>query len=1016
MPDAQHATLPSGDDEVTAKHVKADEWADDLFLDPAQADGSKPGRDEADAGKRPDNGRPDRTAEAELAPSPLIEWLARAVVPRLATVGLVSLPRSQTGRPVSGRPASSHFLIRVLTGDGEPVTIAPLESHALDQYAPIHRVAGGEGQLWRIDDSLIGLVDPGSSAIATSFDAGPAGRGVVTLFRLPAQDGFRLDDLLALDELVADGHGPSQPDEGRLWPPAVLISSREILALRQLLRDLLTATTPYEVARRLARAARSFFDAPNCVVYFVAPVAANDDLDPLSNRADRHPALQLAASIGSGVALTPPWLAPEATAESGSLFASARNGPVLLVRFGDDRGWIERRQADGSVLIALPLRNEDGLVAVLGMRRTSDLTERPTITVETFAFLAGLSLDVARRRDAEHSSALGLRSELARTRLAQNALVAMIGSTGILAGLAAHASVLVPGVADGCLVYLDPAVLPEATRRKVDRTDGPASRVVSHWRTHRDPSRIAALERWVDERMAPLLTTRAGPAASGPSDGHVDALPLFVSDVSPTEAVPPSADEMGTDTAVRSLAAVPIIRDRIVIGALALVTTEHGRRYGRRDFAFIASLAEPVSQALSALMLMERPPLRPVPLTATIASSETGSVRLLAAINAQLLTAADLDDIGRVVTQTLASWRADWCVLELRDEDGTTRTIGTQADPDQVWPAHLWARMTCDGDPLRGPSHVMRTGQSDLSPTITWAGVNPETGTPNTWPAGARFPNSSLSVAIRDEGQIIGVITCLRTDRNDPFDLGDLAVAETVAATTDDAVASFRRWQRERAESARLRRLADQHAQVIRQMADAVIAVDHSGTIVYVNDAARALHASDDLSGTISDYVQRYQPIEIEGQPYTAESFPLAMALASGLPARGLWQMRSDAERIVLVGNAAPLRDERGMVIGGVLSIHNATLEFERAQIRQHQLLELAEELQSPMTSIKGWVQYLGQRSESPIDRTTEARALDAITAQTRTVQRLVEQITTTARRQSVGDDDERGHPGDASM
>lgn len=990
-----------GDGEMSSQD-KSDESAADRFDGrPVEKQSVTVKTDDADADHGP-SAKPDRTRDGPeedgtAAERRHVERVALRAVPRLARMSLISIWASTPRRTpeLAQRPLGHHYLVESAGPDPRRITIVPVESPAFDRYAPIVQSATSEGYLWRLDDSLAGLFEPGSSAIAVPFDLGLEGSGVLTLVRSLAEPAFALDDLVALQDLVAEDDRSSVDALSEEGQPVSMTSFRHVLALRDLLRDLLATDTPYEVARRMARAAQTFFEARSCVVYFVSPRASSDSLGSRPIDPDEHPSLQLAASIGSGVALTPPWLAPPGTAGPSAIFAGDQHGPVLEARFGDDGAWIERQQAEGDVLIALALRHEGRLVAVLGMRRSSSLNTIPSVTVENFAYIAGLSLEVARQREAEQSTGLVLRSELARSRLAQDALLAMIGAPTVVAGLAAQAGVLVPGIADGYLVYLDPTLLSGTTQQGIQLTEGLASRVISHWRTHRDPSRLAALERWVDDRIGPALVAGRGIDRRDAPPGGDDQLPIFVSDVDPTRTTPSPARDDGGETRIRSLAAIPLIRDRVWIGALVLVTTEHGRRYGPRDFSFIESLSEPVSRALAALTPKPRQDLPRAQPTWAVPSSDSRTASLLAALGTRLLAASDIDEIGRTVAESFTSWRAEWCVVELRDDDGTVRTLGAHTDPDRLWPTPLWARMSRDRDPLRGPAHVMRTGSSDLSPTLTWASAALGPVSSSAVPP---FPTSSLSVAIRHHGEIVGVITCLRSDRADPFGLADLAVAEAISVAADQAIDAVRRLEHERAENGRLRWLFEQHTQLMRQLAAAVIAVDAFGTMVYANDAARELHGGGDLSGTITDYVRRYGPVEVRGQPYTGSSFPLATALADGVPAQGMWAIQSGDRQTVVVGHAAPLRDDRGNVTGGVLSLHDLTPEYETALLRQHQLLDLANELLSPMTSIKGWVQYLGQRARAPIDRASEARALDSIAYQTRTLQRLVDQVAATAR------------------
>lgn len=925
--------------------------------------------------------------------SPIIKWLAGRLIPRLAPTALISVFPPATTDSGGTRPRPTYHLIR---SEAESA-LAPATGHiiclALDAYAPVTQIVEGSGQLWQLDSSLLPLLAPGTSAIAAPLTAGRLGLAAVTLFRPPNTVPFSLDDLLTLQTLVTQIPGSGEDGDEttaknvQSRPPGTLTPSAPVQGLRDLMRDLADGDTPYDVARRLVRSAQTFFAAQSCVVYFVAPaqMAPADRSPPDRPSTGQHPRLRLAASVGSGVLLTPPWLEPVETAGPETLFASGPDSAVLMAHLGDEAPWVQRTVTD-DVLVALPLRSDGKLLAILGMRGPRNLAEMAPVTAEDFALIGANALLVARQRDADQSSILTLRSELARNRLAHNATIAMFGATDVISGLHAHANLLVPGIADGYLVYLSGT---SGTGGVTDPSNGSglrSGRIFSHWRGHEDTSARTRFEEWVDSRLSPLLF----------DDRPAEELPLLLSDVhlSPgldrhlaTQTTPPAA--------IHSLAAVPLIRNGATFGALVLVTTEHLRRYGQRDFALIGSLAEPVARLFSTNAVSPNVPNDSFP-DETNASDPSTDLALLAGLASRFIRPLEIDEIAQLSAQALADHLTDWCVVELSGAGApATLTFGANADPAQEWPHELWAGLIQNRDASRGPAKVLRNGQSDLSVTVDWLAPTPGEENDALALCPERIPASSISAPIVSGlGEVIGVISCFRTRPAIPFVLGDLATLELTAEITGDAITAARQRQSEREVGAQQRWLGEQRTQLMAQLADAVIVLDQSQRIIFWNIAARLLHGGVDLPATVDDYLMTYQPRETNGNLFTRRTFPLVVALSTETKQHGVWRLRiTDDLSIAVVAAVNPIRAEDGSISGAVLSLHDVTENYEQESGRQRQLVEISDELRSPIASIKGWSQYLTQRNQTPGETTLDSRAVDAIAKQTRRLQQLVERL-----------------------
>ncbi len=939
--------------------------------------------------------------------SHIIEWVAEQTVPRLAPMALVSVFSATTSCPDRCGPPPTHYLINLEDASANIPTVTPVISRALDRYAPFAQIAQGSGRLWSIDGSLTQLFAPGTSAIAVPLNVGASVRAALTLLRSPDATPFSLYDLVTLETLVAQTPdvgleaNPTMAIGAHAWQPALLSPPAHVHPLRDLMMDLMDGETPYDVARRLARAAQKLFDATSCVVYLVDPAQP-----PRGNRAsptfarfapertatgsdlDLHLRLHLAASVGSGVLLTPPWLAPAETAAAGTLFASTADGTVLMAHVDEDAPWLEQTIND-ELLIALPLRADGELVAILGMRGPGELPETLSIMAENFALIGANALLVSRRREADQSSILTLRSELARNRLAHDATVAMFGATDIASGLLAHANLLVPGIADGYLVYQNSPPLTGAT---AERTSGTGSgRIFSLWRAHEDMSAQTRFESWADQRLTRVLS----------NDRSAEELPLFLSDVHVGSNLEMPGSNMARPPAgLRSLAAVPLIRNGKTFGALVLVTTEHVRRFGQRDFALIASLAGPVARLLSAGEFLPEEPDRPGPNRPSGSTTPTDSV-LLAGLAPRFIGATEIDEIIRLSAGALASHFGGWCVIELLDDDAQrTRTAGAHADPVHDWPRELWGRLSKHREASRGPAEVLRNGRSDLSVTIDW--VIPMTGQEQDEPAisPALIPASSISAPMTSgTARVIGAISCFRNRPSTPFTLDDLATLELVADITGDAITTAQQRESEREVGAQQQWLGEQRTRLMAQLADAVMVMDRSQRIIFANFQARQLHGGVELPATVDDYLMTFQPREIGGLLFTARTFPLTVALTTETKQRSVWRFRTTGDHeVTVVAAVNPLRAEDGSINGTVLSLHDVSEHYEQESARQRRLIEISDELQSPIASIKGWSQYLAQRTQSPGETTLDSRAVDAIAKQTRLLQQVVERLVKASR------------------
>jgi signal transduction histidine kinase len=896
----------------------------------------------------------------------------------------------------SGRATSNRLSFVLESGqtdldDGTHSATLPTAAES-DTPAPFYYALAGRTQLWSLRDPF-GPAPAGSSVIAAHCPVPWADACMVALIRPPGSEPFTLDDLVYLGERLEAGASigladspvppardhPTTAGDGQALDPGPVFEAG-LTPIDRLLSGSLLTDSPHEVARRLVRLGQTSFSAEGCVLY--VPVGASDAEIRGPIRAGLR--LDLVAAVGSGILLTPPWLPPPGP-DVPSPFAAGPDGPVLACDI-DHAALIEREQAEGTRLSAMPMRWEGRLVAILGIRHRASLSLFPVDLITQNTSIGAMAMEVARQRQDAQVSYLAVRSELARARLAHDAATTLLGAPDIHAALAAHARLLVPAIADGYLIYLDRNRLPAGTSAE-DAAPGSAMvRVAAHWHGPGPHLEIRSFGSWFASRRSQLIPDHL-------DDGHGTTARLTVPDP-------------GSNLRFRSVVSVPLLDKGTLIGWLLLVTTERGRRDGRHDLAFIDSLTAPLVRALSAQRLLATPDAEPDGTGEVDGRTGAGpGDRLLAAVAVGLLALDDPDEIVRTASHLIATHLASWSAIELpiTSRDGAQLAVIAGVEKDRPAFAAAWRTTARDAAQQRGPARVLSSGQPELIPNLQVATNG------NEWvrAAGSLYadlrPVSVVSVPIPGPEAPLGVITCLRSSPDRTFDLATLSLVEEVAALVARALEHAEQLRAERARSDQLAMDVSRYARLLASMADGLLILDPSGTIEYANEAARAMHGGDNLAGPITEYVRQYVNGDINGAPIYDGAFPVMAPLTTGRPVRMGWQIiRKDGSTVSVLGISTPIHDDEDTPLGCALSLHDITTETQLDLRRQQFMLALSHDLKSPLTSIKGWAQYLGQRGNDQLelDRAVELRAFDAIVKQTRALQRLIDRFVAASRRE----------------
>lgn len=937
----------------------------------------------------------------------VVRHVTTHLVPRLAPTAVIRLTPHAAGRPGS---APRVFRIR----DGGAASPRRLEELAEpDPGNPAADAPGDEARLWIEERGIPGVIAAGTPAMGIGLSREGVALAAVELYRDPGAAAFTLDDLVDLEALArldpADASIPeAHPDDDPPIDaaPTALPNWRDAGA--GLFRNLLNHGNLPDLCRELASLSLTAFAASGAVVYLVPP----DDLAPRDPVAEPGVRLRLAASAGTTTLLVPPWLPRTDTAGPTDLFRIDRHGVVLAPEAPADQTLLDQRQPDGTFHSALLLRDGRRIVGVVGLRRP----HRPgalALDAAEFASMLATALTFAGRIEADRLAALAARADQARADLVAAATSALIGPAEVSGLLEAHADRVVPQLADGYVVYL---IDREPAAGSAAATAHRPVRAFSRWQTQHDTVRVDEFERWIDRRVLPALRESGPQDASLSSSGAGDdprgsperasgpvSLPFQVPDVSLT----PGTDRPEQwDRTLRTVVAVPLLAGGETLGALVLAQSGAGRRSATLETRFVEALSAPLATALAARV---PPDGHSVPTEGVSAELDAESGWMMAAdLARKLVGITDTEAIAAETVEHLAETVADWAAIEIHPGPGApVMTFGAHANPEQLWPRHLWDRLAEDRGTTHGPGRVLATGRPELSTQAPWVPRDLVPAEGDVAAVEALIPTTSLSVAITLRDGIAGVLTAVRTRANEPFGLADLAYAEAVGAVASAALTTAITLSDTVEQNRRLETGTREITGFLDQVGDGLLIADAGEAIVFTSERIRAFVGEGCRIGLIADFLTATAPRGIDGQPMAADRLPLSETLRTGEPALHSWFARSaDGTRIFTMGASQPLRDPAGALAGAIMVLVDITGEIGifQQRLREIELAGLA--LRTPMFSVKGWAQYLASDSRSAQDGPQRVRAGEAIVSQIRSLQERIDQLVAlTGRVLHDGDD-----------
>jgi serine phosphatase RsbU (regulator of sigma subunit) len=219
----------------------------------------------------------------------------------------------------------------------------------------------------------------------------------------------------------------------------------------------------------------------------------------------------------------------------------------------------------------------------------------------------------------------------------------------------------------------------------------------------------------------------------------------------------------------RSLMLAPLIVDEHRLGVFSVTFAADQDAEGQ--LSFVTSLADATAQAIERIDASIR------------AHVATERLRFLAQASVMLSGSLEVNETLRTVAELVVPQLADWCVIQLVNEDGLTTVALQHADPSKVeWAVQMQARYPSDRNDVSGAARVVRTGESELYPEIP----------PELLHATAQDEEhlqliqglgmtSALVVPLAGRAGPLGAITLIMADSSRRFDEEDVRFAEDLA-------------------------------------------------------------------------------------------------------------------------------------------------------------------------------------------------------------------------------------------
>jgi PAS domain S-box-containing protein len=328
------------------------------------------------------------------------------------------------------------------------------------------------------------------------------------------------------------------------------------------------------------------------------------------------------------------------------------------------------------------------------------------------------------------------------------------------------------------------------------------------------------------------------------------------------------------------------------------------------------------------------------------------------------------------VAQLAVPRMADWCRVDVLEEDGTLRELAVvHVDPEKVkFVVELQERYPPDPDAPQGVHAVVRSGRSELVPEISEEMVI----------AAARDDlhrdliralelRSWMCVPLIARGRTLGTVTFVAAESGRRYDEADLRLAEDLARRAATAV-----------DNAQLYRQAEERAQAARVLAsvgDGVFMIDGDGIVRLWNPAAEAITGL-----RVQSVLGRPAADAIPGWSELNPHIPVAEAPGPAVPRPETLPLEVDGREIWLSIAGVTIDD------GVVYAFRDLTEERRLERMKTDFVATVSHELRTPLAAIYGSAMTV-RRRDIDLEDETRHRLLDVIADESNRLAEIVNDL-----------------------
>lgn len=338
---------------------------------------------------------------------------------------------------------------------------------------------------------------------------------------------------------------------------------------------------------------------------------------------------------------------------------------------------------------------------------------------------------------------------------------------------------------------------------------------------------------------------------------------------------------------------------------------------------------------------------------------------------------------------------ADWFVVDLVDENGKFNLLEVaHRDPAKVeWAYELRKKFPVDPDAQGSSQNIVRTGQSELYPSITDEMIVATARNEEELEIYRKIGfSSAMAVPLIARGKILGVVTFVHAESGRMYDESDLALAEEVGRRAGVALDNARLYRE-------VQEARNQLDIILQGVADSIIVQDSERRLIFANEAAArssGFTSPEEMMKTPTNVILgQGEMVDEAGEPFPLDRLPNRRALAGERDPQAIIGYRNrvtgQPERW-LISKASSVYDERGNVVYVILMSHDIT-ERQLAEKRKDEFISMAShELKTPVTSIKGFTQVIRSRLKHGGDEQTQ-RFLERMDTQLNKLTKLINDL-----------------------